>query len=579
MLTIAGSRRSLPIALLGSVLAFAQGCPSMEDVIGPNQDDGLNGTCSTGQFLLTDGTCHDCSSSACATGQYLGYDFNCYPSPAECPNYVPPGPVDELATADVAHTLRSIGDGLAARQAAIDELFPQVQQLIDAGDQGAQELLQHFQGAASGDQDIALSIYAYVLGRMNYTAGKGQLAQWLETNITGEVPDACSAVTQALRTMQADADLAPKDTAYYLFSEMEKTIEAVQGFSFAKRARLAKAPDAKECGREFYLIGADGMRIKDANGKDIKVGGTVTDPNVGSGLENTSEGQRKAREITDGGGTYVTGTDAVSGTTFEGYPTKRFNCAGFAFRGFIGGRRWRADPGEMLDRLTAAGLLEPIWESQAVAGDFAFFYHASGDAKSAHVAVVHAPSGLTGTTTVINADGYSGLFTAPLNCTYFNDNYQDIQFYRWKNGAQPTLEVSTDRSQANSCFGEDSDDDGWPDSTGCVLSRCIDSEFLPGYRVYMADMYSGQLEVMEKGAENRQLPACNFSGGGLDCSVYIQVSPVTEVFPTSEEAVLSICPRVANLKVLPLGVGPGCDFDGSPVYTSWEVYSTLLTCP
>lgn len=589
-LAIVRPRTLVLVASICATFIMGQGCPSFNAPLddGSNSsDDGNNPsvTCLSDQVAQSDGTCAECESWYCPDGEYYGSDDKCHPAPSTCPNYVAGLPesdqiAEQLATEDSAYSLQSLGDGLAARQAAMAELFPEIQELLDTGDLAGQVLAERFDGVATGDQDAALSIYAYVLAQLGYTTAQDQLSDFLRDNITGEVPDACSAVTHTLRTFLADPDLPPKDSAYYLMSEMEDTINATLGYSYYKKIVTAKAAEAKECGREFYILGADGKRIKDANGKDIKVGGTVSDPNASSGFENTALGQKKAKEITDGGGTYVTYTDPQSGTVFEGYPTKRFNCAGFAFREFIGGQRWRADPKDMLNSLgeNGAGLLEEIWESSAKAGDFVFFWRGSSDTDSAHVAVVKTPSGLTGTTTVINADGYSGMFTAPLNSKYMQE-YQKKKFYRWKSGSRPTLEVSTDRSQTNSCFGDDTNSDGWPETVGCAVGKCIDSEFIPAYRVYMADMYNGQLEVMEKGSENKQIPACQFEGGGLDCTVYIAVSPITEPFSSESAAVLSLCSRITDLRVLPLGVGPAAKLDGTQYYTSWEVYNILLGCP
>ncbi len=83
--------------------------------------------------------------------------------------------------------------------------------------------------------------------------------------------------------------------------------------------------------------------------------------------------------------------------------------------------------------------------------------------------------------------------------------------------------------------------------------------------------------MLKEGSENEDVPLCGFSGGGLDCTVMAELEPITEPFPSEQEAVESLCPRTANLKVLPLGVGPAADLDGTSRFLSWTVYNIQLT--
>ena len=582
-----------------AAMTVGAGCPSFDlgDIAGTTSDTAGTGdetetdTCPEGQFLLPDGTCHDCASSLCPDGQYLGYDGNCYPSPEGCPNYTGgtvATAISHLDDPNVAAELYGVGDGQEARRRAMPVLFPEVQDLIAGGDAAAESVLEKFQGLASGDDDLSLSIYAYVLEQMGGTAAIPQLAEFLDDNITGAVPDTVSAVTHALRVLMADSASPPDDTASYLASEIETTLADAGSSKYS--TWQAKGGSAGTCLREFYLLDANGDRISDGKGDYVKVGGTAVNPADDAGFADNA-GKPLGKKVTGEGGTYVSYIDPETGATirgwkdpesgviFEGYPTKRFNCAGYAFRNFNDGQRWLGDPGRMLDSLTKGGALESISEHSAVKGDFVFFWSGSDDTSPAHVAVVDTPSGWTGTTTVINADGPTGIFTAPVNAKWF-DKYQKKAFYRWKDGTTPQIEVNTDRSKDNSCFGSDADNDGWPEGSTCdATQECIDSAFEPGFRVYTVPIGSGQLEVLQEGSENEQIPMCQFSGGGLDCTVMAVLTPITPVFPAAEDAVKSLCSRIENIAIWPLGIGPAADFDGASHFLSWDVYDILGTCP
>ncbi|MBU0640781.1 MAG: hypothetical protein KKB50_18100 [Planctomycetes bacterium] len=500
---------------------------------------------------------------------------------------------------NAAAAMKFAGDSMSGVRGVIPELFPHLFELIARDAEVAEEMLKLFDGQPPVEEDSALVLMAYALEQMGYTPGRDRLVSFLQGNITGDVPMTLAAVTHAVRGM---LDLPQKESAWYLASEIEETIAAATG-TLTARGRTKLAGEKKSCWREFVLLGDDGQPLvypagHALAGQPITVGGRIQPSDAE--VPDKQAGDERYR-VEHGEGTYVAYTDPESGVTYEGAPSRLFNCAGFAFRYFNDGMKWTADPAEWFDALNSAGALEKVSSNwSASAGNFVFYY---GDGNlPAHVAVVDS-NPPTGRMTVINADRWSGLFTAPVNAAYFFGNwgqsfgyglekrYDHYEVWRWKNGQPPRFTPFIQREKQNSCHGEDQNGDGFPELSYCLsaTAKCIDPEFAggdaggsepePGYRVYLLPQIGrGQLEVREEGSESQDIPLCQFSGGGLDCTVMAVLQPITEAFPSAEEAVLSICDRVTNLAYLPLGIGPAGDLDGTSRYLSGYVYGLLQTC-
>lgn len=503
-----------------------------------------------------------------------------------------------LSDSSNAEKLRVAGDGLASRRSAMSDLFPETQQLITEGSAAGDQIVQKFQGQAVAEDELSLSILAYVLEQINYAQGIPQLVAFVNSNISGIVPDATQAVTHALRVLSAQNGIAtdsvgpPKDSAYYLADEMEQTAAALaQPNPAAKTIGRDKAPDAMSCSREFFLIDPSTLaHIKDANGNDLKVGGQVINPAADASFATTPAAQRLQSDVQAQGGRYDTQVTGGGSTVFVNQPSKRFNCAGFAFRDFNDSKPWVADPQEMLASLTSSGALRELGTLEtAQQGDFVFFVAQEKPGEdprqkpAAHVAVIDVPDHVTFNHTLINADGPSGLFRAELNAQWYTRYSSTRRFFRWTNGSPPKVSPVVDRSVTNSCFGDDANGDGWPDSPTCGPNQlCIDPELggvggTTGFRVYLLPIGSrGQLEVLPAGSENQQLPLCNFEGGGTDCTITATPVPVSDVFATPDAAVLSLCPRITNQHES--FAGPAADLDGVDRFLSSEVAGILSGC-
>lgn len=465
--------------------------------------------------------------------------------------------VAQLTSADSATQLREAGDGLQARRVEMSTLLPALEELIAAGPAGRDAMLARFTGQPAAEEDDGLSMLAYALERIADAGVLETLRTFLASNLTGEVPSTLSAVTHAIRSLEGKA-LQP--SAAYLISEMEAT--AGISDQAAKSARRQQATGKQSCAREFYLLDASGQRIQDQQGNDIRVGGTVFNPTVNEGFATSSPAMKLAERVRTEGGAAFDYVDPQSGVTFQGEPTRRFNCAGFAFRHFVGGQQWIADPQRMLQALTDAGLLVAVNASDARKDDFAFFSTDPGG-PAGHVAVVETvESGLiSNDVTFINADGPSGMFRVNDDAEWLQRYLSGPMYYRWQAGP-PRFEAVTERSQQNSCFGDDTDGDGWPETDTCTSAqKCIDPAvggLKPplGYRVWRVTNYGsapgGYITVLREDALSNPPLLRTFPGGGTSPTIRAELAGISSVLSTSGAAVDSVCARVSGFFRPPL---------------------------
>jgi len=473
---------------------------------------------------------------------------------------------DELQSTESAETVRDIGDGLAARRSRIPELFPEVNTLIAAGSSGAAAVIGDFSGQPTIDSDEALSVYAYVLEQIGDAGVAPDLIAFLRANATGQVPSALSSVTHAVRALSG---MSTNASAAYLISEIEETIVTVSGAPLKARPVHQFITTKQSCSREFYLLDANGTRIRDVSGKEVRIGGTVFNPTVNDGFAASGPATRLAANVVSSGGTPFDYVDPRSRVTFQGQPTRRINCAGFVFRHFVNNKQWIADPQLSFVALNDAGLLQLVEESDVQPGDFAFFTQTQG--IFAHVAEVETvDSGIT----VINADGPTGMFRAPVTAAWFSKYVLGVTYYRWRNGA-PRFEPVTERSQENSCFGTDLDGDGWPELVNCTSAdNCIDPVIggiqpNPGFRAWRITNYGaegGYITVLSAEADLAPPLLSSYPGGGIDPEVRATLASITDPFPTREEVVDSLCDRVSGFYRHPLATFVlSASFDGQDV--------------
>ncbi|MFQ5490651.1 MAG: CHAP domain-containing protein [Phycisphaerae bacterium] len=482
--------------------------------------------------------------------------------------------VDEPGVADA---FRFAGDGIAAKRALMPGLFDELDELQNGGSEAAEAMLERFAGERSFEEDEELFLLAYALEQMNYTAGIDRLVTFLEQNITNALPATLAGVTHAVRSMTG-MTLSP--TFFYHVSDIEETIASAGGGALmkldsvnqdnaghTKDAGLGLKGNLKICYREFILQTPDG---KDAvwpeghpqAGQPIKLTGTIL-PSDATIRPQDDKDERD--RVNAGGGTYVDFTDPANpDVTWDGRPNRLFNCAGFAFRRFNDGGKWNAAPANWFSALRTVGAIEPVAsDAEAAPGDFVFYF-AGGDLP-AHVAEVQSSAG--GNVTVINADRWSGLFTADADAEYFFGSniilqrfgvglaprYSQRQVWRWTGGIPPALKPNVERQVQNSCHGEDTNGDGFPETDTCIITqRCLEPAFIFGaegpdlYVIMNVTNYGsaegGYLTVRTESSIDDPPLLSSFPGGGINPELLAQWTPFTEGrFDSPEEAAASIC--------------------------------------
>jgi hypothetical protein len=317
--------------------------------------------------------------------------------------------------------------------------FPDVADLIAGGPEARDYMLQSFQGTPPFAEDLKLSIYAYALEQMGDPASLPTLQAFIGDNVTGELFMAPHFVTHGAKILLGDPDL--EDAVFYSAIQMREV--ASQNGSTVQQEEITplSTPTTGSCHRQYVLLDDEGDPIT-----WLHPDGTFHEATV-KGIHHFSNDVPQVtidnfiEQVTHGGGTFVD-DDPV----FYGYPSKQFNCGGYAFRHLNRGRRWTAEPDDMFDVLaTNTGLLTEVSESEAQPGDIVFYYK-KGEARSGHVAELRRIE--EGTIIVRNADHQSGLWEAPIDAEYFKGkwykfgggvSYPVHRIFRWVNGKPPNV--------------------------------------------------------------------------------------------------------------------------------------------
>ncbi|MBM4397242.1 MAG: hypothetical protein FJ087_16350, partial [Deltaproteobacteria bacterium] len=345
--------------------------------------------------------------------------------------------VEQARDLDATFPLRRASGGAAGLRDAMPARFPALADLSRPDPAIRDALVGQLAGTPRFERDLELAIYAYALERMGDEAAIPGLSRFVTENLNADAWWSLHFATHALLAL--GGGLAAGDTGFYSPAEA-RAAAASGGARSSALAAVASAADGRpSCAKRYRLVDGDGNPITyvDAGGttRPVAVGGNE----FATASVPASVAANYKAEVTGGGGTYV-----ADDPEFPGEPSKQFNCAGYAFRDFNGGKRWTADPADMHAKLVGSGLLVEVPEGDARPGDKVFYFR-KGMALPGHVAEVKtAESGLTGTTvTVRNADGQSGLWDARIDAAYYTGTllgeatYPARKVYRWASGKAP----------------------------------------------------------------------------------------------------------------------------------------------
>lgn len=330
--------------------------------------------------------------------------------------------MDKVEDPATAQALQGTSGSVAGLVGALDGLVPEVQALVTGGDDTQAALQDAFSGEASVDDDLALTTYAWALEQRGATGAIATLRTWLAANLAGDAEVAPHVVAHAVFALAGTPD--PVGDAYwYVPTDLAAastggTTSLADALGPGGQGAGASTERDRACGRQLVLVDGDGEPLYyDDDGIRRKA--------VLGGREHTADTLTPDMEahwramVTDGGGTYVD-----EGEGWVGRPTRRFNCAGYAFRAMNDGRPWTADPGAWFKVLKGVGALRRIEDDAAVLpGDLVFYFQSGGDRLPGHVASVHTvePGLLYGQTiTIRNGETWSGLWEADIDASYFS---------------------------------------------------------------------------------------------------------------------------------------------------------------
>lgn len=334
--------------------------------------------------------------------------------------------------------LRSSSGAVIGVREGISSHFPEIVDLIGGGPRARDFMLKAFEGTASFSQDMELSIYAYALEFMGDPEVIVPLQAFILNNLNSDLYFALHFVTQTVKTLRGDTDL--EDTFYYTGHQMLDVATGQAALTGEYFADSSSGTPPKSCTRRYVLLDHEGKPIvwTDANGNPHEAfveGNTYADAYLPDTLRALF-----LSSVPTGNGTFV-----HDDPEFSGEPSKLFNCAGYAFRHFNGGKKWTADPTVMHKVLvTQTGLLEEVNAGEEQPGDIVFYIQPSG--VVGHVAILQRIT-FWGTRIVRNADGQSGLWEAAIDAAYFKGvggaeaKYPSHKIYRWKNGAPPAVKA------------------------------------------------------------------------------------------------------------------------------------------
>jgi hypothetical protein len=382
-----------------------------------------------------------------------------------------------VASAETAHALARTGDSYASRLDGLaGGLVPEATALARGDATALAALEAALEGEARFDRDAELTAVAWALGERGDASAAPALARLVQGGLDGDLLVATHAATHALLGLVAPSR---RNLATYSYSGLAmREAVALAPPSTASYAPLGASP--KSCRRRVLLLGADGQPVTYAVAGEARVAAVE-----GTEFVDVSVTPIVARyaveEVAAGGGTFVPDHDG-------GQPSRRWNCAGYAFRELVGGRGWNAFAPDVLRTLVDAGLLR-VKSGAPAKGDKVFYFPPAWVVLTsdvpAHVAEVERVEG--GVAVVRGPDNSTGVFDAAIGAAYFTDRKWTAVVYEWASGvpaAKDDPATATDPAYCNHAAGAcgdgkcDGGEDLWacPGDCFCGNGTCDPSE-------------------------------------------------------------------------------------------------------
>jgi hypothetical protein len=350
------------------------------------------------------------------------------------------GALEEAGSLETWVALDRTGDGLGPRLAYLDSgSLGFVDALVDGGDDARSEMELELVLGFDYPSDAKLLVYAYALQRIGDPASLDALADFVDYNVGGDLYLAPQAATHAIFALLGSSSL-DTDTYDYDLLEMRAAVDGARasatGSGTAKQAvgsgsgischvRYLLVDDANN---PITYVDATGNTVHATLKGEVYLGDPVALPEkkVASDMA----------DVTQNGGVYVPAFDG-------GRPSRRYNCAGFAFRELQPATSFTAFAETVFQTMTRSGLLREK-SGPPAPGDKVFFFDKRGFFQlrfgtAQHVAVVQRLE--NGKAVVRAPDNFTGVFDAPIDAPYFDGGFRKYEYrvYEWAAGKAPKL--------------------------------------------------------------------------------------------------------------------------------------------
>jgi len=373
--------------------------------------------------------------------------------------------IADVSSPPVSLQMTSGGGGMTGRMQALPTL-PSVQKLIASGQNATPDLIAKFATTPTIAQDDGLVACAYVLSQTKDLRAIQSLIDFLSNNLTGDVQWSLDATTRALKVLTDQTDIHDAPATYSPL-EMLDTITRAQSWLTAHpnvaaqqlrtRQTRAKRTTSLEAGYvRIYLTHAAGdpffWNNPQHNGASERVQFDLhifRDPSV---LSSSS----LLQTIPLGGGTFLQNNPEGS----EAQMGRLGICGGYALRELLrfGGSAtpqggWFLDPLAVYRQLTESGILVVQRDrTKAKTGDIVFWQNGANPAT--HAAIVQSAPPDTSSIIVRNKDEVSGVFTADIDASYYNNAnstppkaFGTPVIYTYTGGEVPRMMVDTTMTQ------------------------------------------------------------------------------------------------------------------------------------
>jgi len=368
--------------------------------------------------------------------------------------------IETIGSPAVTLELARSGDGLGAR---FDRLrsgaVPEVQALVASGGRAIAPLAAELADGPDLDRDEVHATAAFVLGEIGDYTALDPLADFIEDNLAGEVAlQAANAATDAVFAI-LDANgqgSTPSDRSeglWYSHREMERAISLARLWADLGPIGSALTFHNGACRVRYNFLDAAGNVIqcpdKDGEMRPCAIEGVV--------FEDVTKVSSESVELHD--------EAQMHGAHFPpeldgGRASRRYNCAGYAFREINRHSSWTGFASTMKDVLTQAGLLRKK-SGEPQPGDKIFFRPSEGwkfwtTNAPAHVAEIDRIE--DGKAIVKAPDNFSGVFELPIDAPYWTDvRSWTYELYEWVDGP-PRAIVDPDFRNNPSFCGDPFDD-------------------------------------------------------------------------------------------------------------------------